>query len=237
MLPVRWEPGEALHQWAQEETNCVLRSSEEIEFAAQTLLSIGLPLHSDRAKNWDNLIAILQVLRSTSLQTPVLDAGSELYSKFLPGLRRLGYVDLTGINIAFQNQGRIDDIFYRPGDITASDLPSSYFGFISCLSVVEHGVNLLEFFKEQARLLRENGRLFVSTDYWPSMVDTKGLRAYGVPIRIFDQPSIKSMIQLAANFGLVLDKEMDLTAHQRVVHWGEFGLRYTFVNLLWRKCS
>lgn len=197
----------------------------------------GLPAHPDRSKCWDGLLATVHACGTTARDTPVLDAGAERYSTFLPGLRRLGFTNLTGINTVFEAEQHIDGMNFRPGDVTGSDLPSAAFGFIACLSVIEHGVDLPAFFGEQARLLRPGGHLFVSFDYWETPVDTSGLSAYGVPIHIFSHTELDAMIALAATVGLVVVGPTDFSCSEKAVSWERFGLRYTFGNILLRRAS
>ena len=233
--PAAWSPGPATLRWAKEQTNAALRDTADIERAAQELTAAGLPPHPDRPKCWDGFLATLHAATTTPRDMPVLDAGAERYSTFLPGLRRLGFTDLTGINTVFTAEEVMDRIRYRPGDVTGSDLPDAWFGFVACLSVVEHGVDLPAFLREQARLLRPGGHLFVSCDYWETPIDTAGLQAYGVPVRIFTRADLEAAIAIAEAAGLRLVGSRNLNCVEKAVCWERFGLRYTFANLLWRR--
>ena len=44
------------------------------------------------------------------------------------------------------------------------------FDFITSLSVIEHGVNIQNYFKEMNRILKKDGILLTSTDYWPDKI-------------------------------------------------------------------
>ena len=48
-------------------------------------------------------------------------------------------------------------IRYIPGDLTHTPFPDGYFDAIACLSVIEHGVPLQNYFREMYRLLKPNG--------------------------------------------------------------------------------
>ena len=233
--PAAWSPGPATFRWAKGQTNAALRDASDIERAARELAAAGLPPHPDRPKCWDGFLATLHATTTTPRDMPVLDAGAERYSTFLPGLRRLGFSDLTGINTAFTAEEVVDRIRYRPGDVTGSDLADASFGFIACLSVVEHGVDMPAFLREQARLLRPGGHLFVSCDYWETPIDTAGLHAYGVPVRILTRVDLDAAIAVAEAAGLRLVGPSNLGCAEKVVCWERFGLRYTFANLLWRR--
>lgn len=53
------------------------------------------------------------------------------------------------------------------GDICKTEFASNSFDYISCLSVIEHKVPLANFVKEVSRLLKSNGWLLLTFDYWP----------------------------------------------------------------------
>ena len=221
--------------WAFSQTNAALRTASDA-LASQALLRRGgLPAHPDSVKSWDTCLALVHAVTMVDVQTPVLDAGAERYSTFLPALERLGYSCLTGINLAFTEPQSLGAIRLEHGDVTRTRYPDGAFGFIACLSVIEHGVDLDLFFAEAARLLRPGGGLFVSFDYWASGCDTRGQSAYGVPIRIFDHHDVSVMLDLAGKSGLFLEGGCDFGCDEQVVHWQRFGLRYTFANLLLRK--
>jgi SAM-dependent methyltransferase len=112
---------------------------------------------------------------------------------------------------------------------------SETFDAIACLSVVEHGVDLSAYFREAARILKPGGILITSTDYWQTPIDTRGQQMYGVPVLIFTQEQIKQAIALAAQHGLVLTSKIDLSCDEKVVHWSDVGLDYTFVVFTLRK--
>ena len=65
------------------------------------------------------------------------------------------------------------------------------FDVVTCLSVVEHGVDLDGYFREAARILKPGGALVTSTDYYPDPIDTAGKHAYGVPVKIFNRAEIE----------------------------------------------
>ncbi len=221
--------------WVAGQSSAALRDSSAVALAEVLLREAGLPLHPDQAKNWDTLLALFHALDGGGGDAPILDAGAERYSMFLPALRRLGAGDLTGINLVFDAPERIDGILYRHGDVTDSGLPAGRFSFVACLSVIEHGVDPAAFFRETARLLRAGGRAFVSFDYWEEPVDTRGQHAYGVPIRIFTRADVEAMERSAAAYGLAVEGARDFGCDERVAHWQRYGLHYTFANLLLRK--
>jgi SAM-dependent methyltransferase len=218
-----------------DESTDILRTRAEWVAATDALRSAGLPLHKDGCKNWDTRIAVAEVLATTAPGAAVLDAGAELYSTFLPALYACGYRRLVGINLVFPRVMRRGPIRYEPGDITKTRFAPASFDAVACLSVVEHGVDLASFFAEMARVLKPGGALVVSTDYWHEPIDTHGLRAFGTPIHVFRPNEIEAATALAAGHGLTLTGKLALRGEDRVVHWEEYGLDYTFLALTFHR--
>jgi hypothetical protein len=103
--------------------------------------------------------------------------------------------------------------------------------------VIEHGVDLEGFFAEAARILRTDGLLIISTDYYADPINTRGQVAYGVPIHIFSRGDILRAIELAEAYGLRLTGRLDLDIGERAVRWARFDLEYTFAVFTLQKKS
>lgn len=209
----------------------VLSTRAQWEAAVAECRRLRLPLHVDRAKNWDALGAVSVVLGTASTDEQVLDAGAARYSPVLPWLRLYGYSRLVGNNLEFSRSHRHGPVTFEYGDITATQYPDASFAAITCLSVIEHGVPVEPFLKESARLLRSGGVLVVSTDYDRDPPDTTGKSAYGVPVHIFSPEEIQQLVELAAGVGLRLRGELRLDNAERPVHWKRTGLDYTCILL------
>jgi len=232
-----WRQDEELCVWALKQTNAALRDDAATHSAQELLHKAGLPTHPDQPKNWDTFLALYHAIADVEPSEAILDAGAERYSAFLPALARFGYNNLTGVNLSFGVREKISGITFRHGDITRTGLASRSYAFISCLSVIEHGVDVEAFLQECARLLCPGGRVFLSFDYWDEPVDTRGQQAYGAPIRVFTHDDIDKMLCWAAKAGLFIEGASDFGCKDRVVHWHRFDLRYTFANLLLRRGS
>jgi SAM-dependent methyltransferase len=224
----------------------VLRTADEYKFAVDELTALQLQRHNDDPKNWDSMAALSAILRSVPTSGRILDAGGEYYSTILPNLAAYGYRNLHCLNLAFnkvvdvsfdvgQNNGRI---LFEPGDITQTRFEDSSFDAITCLSVIEHGVNVEQYFKEMARILKTNGLLFTSTDYWPEPIDTGNQQAYGAPIYVFDEQDVRRALSLAYANGFRLmtaPADLDLSCDEKVVEWKKYKLRYTFMYFVLQK--
>jgi SAM-dependent methyltransferase len=236
-LALRSEPVYRLHSGARVAVlppvlpaNGVLQSPAEWESAVAELRRLNLPLHPDGPKNWDYLRALSAILHSTDCNARVLDAGGELYSPLLPALYRYGYRDLLAVNLAFPRPTRRGLIRYLPGTLTAIPFEPASFDAITCLSVIEHGVDLGEYFREMARLLKPGAPLISSTDYYPEPIDTRGKTAYGQPVHVFSRAEITAALAEAATRGLEPRERIELDGTAKPVHWQTVDLDYTFVS-------
>lgn len=97
----------------------------------------------------------------------------------------------------FNEPVRRGAIVYEHGDITRTKYPSASFDSITCLSVVEHGVDLGAWLCEMSRILKPGGILFTSTDYWETPIDTREQTAYGAPVRIFSRADVQEILETA----------------------------------------
>lgn len=215
--------------------NTTLKNTAEWLDAAARGRLLGLPLHRGIEKNWDHLAAAEAIVGNTSTTAKILDAGSELYSNVLPALFMHGYRNLYGMNLSFADPARRGPIQYLPGDITDSQFPDNFFDAVTCMSVVEHGVPLTEYFREMHRILKPDGLLITSTDYYPTAIDTAGKFAHGAPVKIFTKPEMESMLDRAVAIGFELTGDIDFRCTEYPVRWEQVGLEYTFIIFTLRK--
>jgi SAM-dependent methyltransferase len=153
----------------------------------------------------------------------------------LKQLQQSGFTDLTCINLVFDTSSVKDGIRFLFGDITGTNFTKNKFDAITCLSVLEHGVDPVKYFREMSRILKPGGILFTSVDYWTTPIDALGQAAYGVPIRIFDRADVNEMMTLARECDLELVDELDLNCKKKVVSWKQYNLDYTFLYFTLRK--
>ena len=208
--------------------NGVLQHSAEWEAAEREVRALGLRPHPDGPKNWDALSALAAVLRRTSSDEAVLDAGATLYSPLLYWLYRYGYRSLTSVNLEFGSPISRGPIRFLPGDLTETPFPDGELGALTCLSVIEHGVDVRAALAEFARVLRPGGIAVVSFDYFSEPTDTSGLSAYGTAVRVFDRADMLGLLDTAAEVGLQPSGPVSLESRNRTVHWERMDLRFTF---------
>jgi SAM-dependent methyltransferase len=180
-------------------------------------------------KYWDGLAAVRTILDTTRRGDRILDAGAERYSPILPWLAHYGYWRLLGCNLSFEAPWRVGPIRYENADITATPYRRDEFAGITCMSVIEHGVDLERFVAEMARILRCGGALIVSTDYWPEPIDTSAVRKYDASYRIFSRDDILGLVATAETRGLRLTAPVALEAEERPISYE--GHHFTFAML------
>lgn len=215
--------------------NSVLQNKEDYINANLEIKKLHLPSHPDIKKNWDSLAALDVILRNTDKSSHIIDAGGEKYSALLPSLYFYGYKNLIGNNIAFKNEDSFRSIKYEYGDITKTRFPSNSIDAVSCLSVIEHGVNLNDYFKEMSRIIKPGGILFTSTDYWENPIDTQGKEAYGSPIKIFSGKDITDAINTAKEHNLELTEDINLKCNEKIVHWKDLDFTFIYFTLKKKK--
>jgi SAM-dependent methyltransferase len=209
--------------------NGVLKREKDWRDALEEVVRLGLPHHPDLPKNWDSLAALSCILKRTGRGAVILDAGSELYSVILPWLCLYGYHHLRGINLVFDSVIRRGPIIYEYGDITATRFQDEVFDAVTCLSVIEHGVDVTAYFREMSRVLKPKGLLITSVDYFESPIDAKGKEAYGGPVHIFSGEEVLGALRIANAHGFVATGPLDLSCEERPVTWSRVGLQYTFL--------
>ncbi len=215
--------------------NRVLQTHAEWRGAVREAMRLHLPLHRAEEKNWDHLAAVRAIASAKARSARVLDAGAEFYSNVLPALFAYGFRDLYGVNLSFTAPARRGPIRYLPGDITRTEFPDSFFDAITCMSVIEHGVHIGDYFREMFRILKPDGILITSTDYYPERIDTAGKVAHGAPIKIFSKTEIEEMLGLAYECGFKPTAEIDLECSERPVRWNAYDLDFTFLIFTLRK--
>jgi SAM-dependent methyltransferase len=204
--------------------------------------------HSDPLKNWD-LAHIGRLLAGVPRTARILDAGcSASECSLLRYLDRKGFREMVGIDLRVGFNDRIHQLMLmkdrrtlKPpfklveGDIIRTPFESESFDGILSLSVIEHEVDLEKFLRESHRLLRPNGLLYFSTDYWPEKIDTEGLRHWGLRWNIFCRDEIDSLVEAAMRIGFGIEDRTIPPAKDPIVKWS--GKEYTFLSVALKKMA
>jgi SAM-dependent methyltransferase len=235
--------------------NSVLKNSYEVNFAIDRLDSLGLLPHPDKVKSWDTYRMVNLISKADRISS-ILDVGCNC-SPIMPILKRLGFKNLYGCDLFLKNTDYTlmegDCSLNRPiteiyedqtfnisvQDLEKTNFNDNMFDFITSLSVIEHGVNIQNYFREMNRILKRDGILLTSTDYWPDKVVNAVKTKYNPkhnPDIIFSREEIETnIIKTAEQYGFVLIEPIDFTCEDKVVHWDTTGLDYTFIFFALKK--
>jgi SAM-dependent methyltransferase len=233
----------------------VLRSRRELVAAEARARKLGLPAVPDSSKYWDNVLA-LEAIEGMGIgpSEPIVDLGcrSGIILTWLDscGYRCLYGCDLrlpvpplraaartrhwgtlwAGVRAAVRHRKRL-----RRSPVEQTGFATGVFSAATCMSVVEHGVNIPAFFAECSRLLRPRGLLVLSTDYWPTPIDVAGLTRFASagPDRIFDRDGVLALCEEARRNDLFLANPINLDADDRVIEAD--GFQFTFLALAFRR--
>jgi len=153
----------------------------------------------------------------------------------LPWLFLFGYRNLLGIDLLYTRRIKRGPIQYEPGDITQTKYDDDAFHAISCLSVIEHGVNIRNYFKEISRILKPDGVIITSTDYYTEPISIDNKFEYGQPVHIFTEEEIRSALAIAEEYNLIPTSPIDLTTQEKAVSWAKHNLCFTFLQFTLHK--
>ncbi len=224
----------------------VLQNWSELGRMYQTLTSLDLQPHFVAQKNFDFyfLHQLVNPMRRTAklVDLGCGDAGTLVF------LQTLGFTDLHGIDLTITTATRTRQLvrmarsrrlavpyhLYQ-GDLTNTPFPAASFDAGICISTIEHGVPLPQFFAEAKRILKPNAWLLVTTDYWePKITLPPSAVADGLPWKISCKADVEELVRLgkAAGFSLLQDDPIP-PCGEPCVSWS--NQRYTFVLLIFRR--
>lgn len=221
---------------------CALLNRSEIDACTRIAEILGLPSHHDPQKNWDTLKALYYIVKETDPSAPILDAGSSGDSAILKWLSRLGYQKLFACDIRPKSSKNYltRNIEFSVQDITRTSYPDGFFQAVTCISVIEHGVDLPAFVQEMSRILSPEGLLMISTDYWSEPIDCSGIFPYGQAMgemKVLGPDEINDLLKTAAQHELFPCTPMDLNTQERAVRWERVNREYTFAFVALQKAS
>ncbi len=227
----------------------VLDSPTELHDAQVRHAKRGLCPSTDPGKVWDNLLAV-EILEAIGRKAAILDVGCRS-GILLPWLTETGFDDLWGVDTRLPLPPIKAAITRRqPRTLSASlvhlvkhwrhlrrasgeRLPfaDGQFAAVTCMSVIEHGVNVDRFLEEAYRVLAIGGYLIISTDFWYEPL-ARTSRLFGAPDVVFAPVQIESMLRNAARLGFDVPPPPRSDGHGAtpMVQFG--GQSYTFLLML-----
>ena len=235
--------------------NSVLKNLSEVNYAINNLHSLGLFAHPDKVKSWDTY-KMVKIISEGDRSSFILDVGCN-GSPILSILKRLGFKNLYGCDLFLKKiPSTLTEIvypLYRPiieiyedkafnisiQNLEKTNFQDKMFDYITSLSVIEHGVNIQNYFKEMNRIMKKGGILLTSTDYWPdkilNIIKTKHNHRND-PDNVFSKEEIEKHVLKAAELNdLILTEPIDFSFENKVVHYNVTGLDYTFIFFALKK--
>jgi len=209
-----------------------LKFRDEIYKCTDYLHRKGYASHNLVCKDWD-IAHIIFDLSDGNL----LDMGSSdsyiLKNAVLKNVQGEKYgIDLQPPDVPLQ------EVKYMIGDLMDTKLPDHYFTNITCLSVIEHEVDFKKFATEVSRLLIENGKLYVTFDYWTPKLKPD-FKLYDKLWNPLDENDTKNLIEECKSCGLNLVEPVDWSLGDAVIKPGYFSpganISYTFGMLVFQK--
>jgi SAM-dependent methyltransferase len=190
----------------------------------------------DRLKSWDILRTAEFIENNVRKDGPVLDIGA-FASEILPVLRKLGYTDLTGVdmNPDIGLMPFAGEVRYEVSDFMHTPFEPASFAVVTAISVIEHGLDSARLLAELTRLLEPGGFFIASFDYWPEKIDTSDTRLFGMDWRIFSRADVESFVADARKAGLEPVGALNFDASAPAIHWS--GRHYTFAWIALRKVA
>jgi SAM-dependent methyltransferase len=188
---------------------------------------------------------MIDIIKQADISAFILDVGCN-GSPILPLLRRLGFMNLYGCDLFLKKGISAAIELYEEKtfvisvqDLEKTEFQNNTFDFVTSLSVIEHGINIQNYFKEMNRIIKKGGLLLTSTDYWPdkivNLVNTD-VNPKNSPDNIFSRKEIEEdVIRIAERNGFLLTEPIDFTHGEKVIHWNDTCLDYTFIFFALRK--
>lgn len=196
--------------------------------------SLYLPPHLDIHKNWDHLL-LYSAIASIDKQSHIIDLGCGECCT-LNFLAALGFKNIYGIDLQIGYDANTAYTLHQ-GNLTQTPLVNGECDVAISISVIEHGVEIAAFFAEVSRLLKTDGLLFLTTDYWAEYIEIdSSIQLFGLEWKVFSGLDLEQLIVLAQENNLVLAQAGNIPAcSDRTVSWYDY--RYTFIALLFRKVA
>jgi 2-polyprenyl-3-methyl-5-hydroxy-6-metoxy-1,4-benzoquinol methylase len=225
--------------------------------AERGLQELRLFKHHWPIKSWDTY-KMIKIISGAKRESFVLDVGC-YESPILPMLKRLGFFNLYGCDLVLKSDSnsKLTDMSsfvyhedYEPiaemyndksyqlsiRNLEDTNYSDQMFDYVTSLSVIEHGINIEKYFREMSRIIKNNGYLLTSTDYWPDkLVNYKNVLSKGTPDNIFSRDEIENLVAIAEKSGLKLIEPIDFEYKDKVVRWNSIGLDFTFIFFAMRK--
>lgn len=215
--------------------NEILKTREQINLSTQWLIENGYRGHGLQCKDWE-------LKNATELigDGDTLDMGAD--GSFV--LHNLVIKNTNGLKVGIDlievvGDNKADGVEYFKGDLMNCPFEDNSFDNIVSLSVLEHQVDVRKFAQEVSRLLRQDGKLFLSFDFAPEKIDTSLTKLYSLDWNIQSTEDVIKLISIMVEFGLYPTSGMNWETQDMVITpqycSPAQGVSYTFAFLTFLK--
>lgn len=208
--------------------NEFLKTRQQITESTEWLISNGYVTHPISCKDWE-LANVTKELSDGDLLDMGADGSFVLHNAIKKGIKgRKAGIDLAEVT----GTNKAEGADYYKGDLMQTELVGNSFDTIVSLSTIEHQVDFVWFAHECGRLLRKEGKLFVSFDFWNIKPDTSAMKLYSLDWNILDKEDVIKLIKsLEAAGNIYLTKSIDWTTQDAVInpqYCSPANVSYTF---------
>lgn len=207
--------------------NNFLKTRQQIYDSSQWLQVNGYMNHPISCKDWE-LANVTNHIGDGDLLDMGADGSFILHNAIKKGIKgRKAGIDLAEVT----GTNKAEGADYYQGDLMETGLVGDSFDTIVSLSVIEHQINFEKFSLECSRLLRKDGKLFVSFDYWPEPLDTSAMKLYSLDWDILSKQNVFDLVFALDDKHLYLTSAIDWTVQDAVInpqYCSPANVSYTF---------
>lgn len=194
--------------------NEFLKRKVQIIESTNWLHANGYRGHPISCKDWE-LCIVTQALGDGDLLDAGADGSFVLHNAINKNIRgRKVGIDL----IEVVGDNKADGAEYVQGNLQQTPFEDNSYDTITSCSVLEHQIDYNDFAKEMSRLLRKDGKLFVSFDYAPEKIDTSLTKLYSLDWNILSREDAEKFINICGMYGLVISDVVDWTTQDMVIN-------------------
>lgn len=154
------------------------------------------------------------------------------------GYKKLYCFDIRDIDKSLKKKTEKKNINFQIQDLYNLKYKKK-FDFISLTSVIEHLDKIDLLFENLNKVSKIGTRLFITTDFWPEEINTRGLFPYGKDLpemKVFNKKTINELVEVAKNNNFILDdNKINFNVKKKYVLWKRMNVRYTFISLTFIK--
>lgn len=221
--------------------NKFLKTRAGVDQATDFIRANGMVEHALSCKNFD-----ISIIGSNLGDGDLLDMGF-IGSHVLDNAVKLGLTGRkVGIDLLYKEEFANDwpiltgNCEFYSSDLMNTPFDNESFQNITCLSVIEHMVDFNLFAKECSRLLKNDGHLYLTFDYFEPKPDTSKSKLYDLDWNILDRNDVMSLIAACESCGLTLQDDIDWTLGDAVINptfCSPTDVSYTFGCLMFKKTA